>query len=378
MNTSLYNSCLEVDLGVIRANYRAILSTLPEGCELIPVVKCNAYGIGAIPVARALDEVGGVGSFALAQIREAVELRKAGFTQRLIVLGGFPPEQLEAAIENDITLTVFNPGTAALIDGEAKRQGKTAEVQIKIETGLNRIGARPGEELAALAEKLRGLENLRVGGAFTHFLDGEVKDSELAREQLRLYKKAVAQLEEAGISIPMRHICNSGASDWFTDAYMDAVRIGRRLYMDSRDYPLPPDAPGAVAEAASWRTSIINLRTVQPGETVGYDRVFTARRPTTVATVCIGYGDGLYERFVQAGSPVLVNGETARYIGICMDQSFIDVTDIDCAIGDEVTVFGKASNGAVLSAQALAATVGHEGVYFTSLLSPRVERRYID
>lgn len=376
MKLSSYNSYLEVNLPKVRTNFLSILSTLPAGVELIPVLKCNAYGIGALPVAHALAATGKVKTIALAQIGEAVELRQAGFSQNLLVMGGFPEWQLPLALENDIILTVFRPETAAAINAEAKKQGKTAEVHIKIETGLNRIGARPGPELAALAEAVKGMDSLRVAGAFTHFVEGEIKNSELARRQFELYMQGVGQLEAAGISVPLRHICNSGASDWFTGAYLDAVRIGRRLYMDNRDEPLPPGTPGAVEEAVSWRTSIINLRTVEPGETVGYDRIFTAQRPTKVATICIGYGDGLYEGFVKAKSPVLVNGAEARYIGICMDQSFIDVTGIDCAIGDEVTIFGNSSAGSVLSAQRLAATVGHEGVYFTSLLSPRVERIY--
>lgn len=378
MHPACYNSYLEVDLQTVQANFNSILSTLPEGTELIPVVKCDAYGIGALPVARALAATGKVKTIALAQIGEAVELRQAGFDQRLLAMSGFPEWQIPLALENDITLTVFRPETAALINAEAEKQGKTAEVQIKIETGLNRIGARPGDELSALAEALKQMKNILVTGAFTHFVEGEIPGSELCLRQFELYMQAVGQLEAAGISIPMRHICNSGASDWYTGAYLDAVRIGRRLYMDSRDHPLSPGTPGAIEEAVSWRTSIINLRTVQPGETVGYDRIFTAQRPTKVATICIGYGDGLYQQFVQAKSPVLVNGDEARYIGICMDQSFLDVTGIDCAIGDEVTIFGRSSNGAVLSAQRLAATVEHEGVYFTSLLTPRVERKYIE
>lgn len=378
MHPACYNSYLETDLRTVRSNFLSILSTLPAGTELIPVLKCDAYGIGALPIARALASTGLVKTIALAQIGEAVELRQAGFDQRLLVMGGFPSQQLSLALEHDIALTVFRPEMAKLISAEAQKQNKTAEIQIKIETGLNRIGARPGQELSALAASINALPNLRVSGAFTHFLEGEIQNSELSRQQFNLYLQGVSQLEAAGISIPMRHICNSGASDWFSAAYLDAVRIGRRLYMDSRDHPLPSDAPGAVSEASSWRTSIINLRTVEPGETVGYDRVFTAEQPTRVATICIGYGDGLYSDFVKAKSPVLVNGAETRYIGICMDQSFIDVTNINCNIGDEVTVFGKASNGAFLSAQRLAATVGHEGVYFTSLLSPRVERKYID
>jgi len=148
--------------------------------------------------------------------------------------------------------------------------------------------------------------------------------------------------------------------------------------MDSQDAPSVPDAPGAVGEVGSWRTTIVNLHDVAAGESVGYDAVFVAQRPTRVATICVGYGDGLCTDFVRANSPCLVNGQSARYIGICMDQSFLDVTGMECHIGDEVTIFGRSATGAFLSAQALAKTVGHEGVFFTDCLSDRVERRYIN
>ncbi len=377
MKLACYNSYLEVNLNIICKNIQSIRATLPASTEIVPVLKCDAYGIGALPVANALTSMGLIKTIALAQIGEAVELRQSGITQNLLVMGGFPDFQIPIALENNICLTVFRPETAAIIDKEAKKLQRKASIQIKIETGLNRIGARPGAELARLIDTLKSLPNIEIAGAFTHFVEGEIRGSRLAHHQFELYMRALGQLDDAGIHIPMRHICNSGASDWFPEAYLDAVRIGRRLYMDNRDNPLPPDSPGAVKDAVSWRTSIINLRTVEPGETVGYDGIFLAKRKTKVATICIGYGDGLCEQFVSAGSPVLVGNKLARYIGICMDQSFIDVTGIDCDIGDEVTIFGKSSTGAVLPPQKLAATVGHEGVYFTSQLSSRVERRYI-
>jgi alanine racemase len=151
----------------------------------------------------------------------------------------------------------------------------------------------------------------------------------------------------------MRHICNSGGSDWYREAFCNGARIGRRLYMENQKTPKSVGAPGAVGEVASWRTSIVNLRTVGAGETVGYDERFRAERPTRVATICVGYGDGLYEKLAAAGAPVLVtaDGREASYLGICMDQSLLDVTGIDCRVGDEVTIFGRSSGGAFLSAQ---------------------------
>lgn len=378
MGFSCYNSYMEIDLSILRQNFLSIQSTLPAETEIIPVLKGDAYGFGSTAVAAALSKAANISTIALAQIGEAVELRQAGFQQKLLVLGAFPAEQLPIAVENDLELTVFRPESAKALAEEAEKQNKDISIHIKIETGLNRIGVKPGKDLQALLDTLKTLPRLQLAGVFTHFIDGEIFYSKTAEKQLEIYKEAVSQIESAGFTVPMRHICNSGATDWYPEAYLDAVRVGRRLYMDSRDHPLPQDAKGKVNEVGSWRTSIVNIHPVSVGETVGYDGIFTATRPSVIATICVGYGDGLCTDFVKAGSPVLINGKRARYIGVCMDQSFLDVTDIPCSVGDEVTIFGRASDGAFLSAQELAMTVGHEGVFFTNQLSNRVERRYIN
>jgi len=359
-------------------NIHSIRSVLPGRTQLIPVLKGNAYGLGAVKLALALSAMKEIKTFAVAQIGEALQLRQAGIAQDILVLGAFPLVQMPLAVENNLLLTVFDSTTARAIEQEAARWGCTVGVHIKIETGLNRIGVKPGEPLAALLRTLGTLTHITVKGCFTHFVDGERPDSPIALQQFALYEKAVSQIRKAGFQLPLCHICNSGASEWFDEAMLDGVRIGRRLYMDSRDNPLAPGKPGAIKEVASWRASIVNLHDVSTGETVGYDGCFVAKRPTTVATICVGYGDGLCTDFVRAGSPCLVNGQLARYIGICMDQSFLDVTGMDCQIGDEVTIFGYSSDGYYLSAQALAKTVGHEGVFFTDCAGERVERRYIN
>ena len=171
-------------------------------------------------------------------------------------------------------------------------------------------------------------------------------------------------------------MCNSGGSDWFRASFCNAVRIGRRLYMDNQAEPLTPGTPGAVQEACSWRASVTNLRVVEAGDTVGYDAAWTAPRRTRVATVCVGYGDGLYYPLAEAGGPLLVGEQRARLLATCMDQCFVDVTDIPCRVGDEVTFFGQSSGGATMPIQELGKFMHVEGVYFYSFLSPRVARVY--
>lgn len=379
MQLACYNSYLEIDVGILRSNIRSIKSVLPAGTQLIPVLKGNAYGLGAEKVAQVLVQEGGIQTFAVAQVGEAVQLRNVGITQDILVLGAFPLMQLPLAVEHNLLLTVFDIPTVRAVEREAASQGRTVSVHIKIETGLNRIGVKPGDALAALLNELKNLPHIQVKGCFTHFVDGRTHNSPSALRQFDIYQTAVTQIRAAGFEIPLCHVCNSGASEWFTDGMLDGVRLGRRLYMNGRDDPIPAGMPGAVEEVASWRTTIVNLHDVEVGEYVGYDGDFVAERPTTVATLCVGYGDGLFVGFMKSKTPCLVKGQLTRYIGICMDQCFLDVTGMGCKVGDEVTIFGRSSDGSFLSAQALARSVGgREGVFFSDSLSDRVERRYIN
>lgn len=378
MSFVCYNSYLEIDLGIIRENYRFMRRLVPAGTEIIPVLKHNAYGFGAVSTAKVLCAEDSVNTIAVAQVGEAVELRKAGIGCELLLLGAFMQETVPLAVENDLTLTVFRPEAVKIVDAEAKKQGKTVAVHIKIETGLNRIGVLPGEPLAALLDALKKAGNIELRGMYSHFISGEETDNPEAKRQLKKFLCAADQVQKAGWTNIKRHICNSGAVGWYNEAYLDAVRIGQRLYMDSRELPLSKPGGEALREAASWRTAVTDIHNVEPGETVGYNCAFTAMRPTVVATIGVGYGDGLAMNFGRAGSPVLVNGQRARYIGVCMDQCMLDVTDVPCAVGDEVTILGRASNGAFLSAQELAATVGYDGNVFIDFLSSRVQRRYIN
>jgi len=375
-----YNSYVEIDCERLCKNIQSVQADIGAQAELIPVFKCDAYGLGASVLAREIARRTDVRTFAVAQVGEAIVLRDEGIRQEIIVLAGVPEALIPPAIEKDIQLTVYSVALARAVSQEARQQGKQAGIQIKIETGLNRLGVKPGKELAELLTVLRGKGNISIKGIYSHFIDGEVPNSPLAWEQFARFQQALSQVKDAGIEVPLCHMCNSGASDWYREALLGGARIGRRLYMDSQRHPRPAGTPGAVEEVASWRTQIVNLRLVQPGETVGYDESFRVQAPTMIATICVGYGDGLDERLVRAKAPVLVTeeGEEANYLSICMDQSLLDVSGIACRIGDEVTLWGRTSGRAFLSAQRVGDTIGHEGVYFTSRLSHRVERVYIN
>ena len=379
MYNDMYSSHLFVDLNILRDNARSIMADLGPEVEMMPVLKDDAYGLGLLPVARALASLPGIRTFALAQVSECARLREAGIRQDLLIIGGIPGAHVKHAVACSAMLTVGRLGLVPQIAQEARNQGKTARVHIKIETGLNRIGLKPGEELAALIAELKAeADAVQVDGAFSHFSDIKclgLDDS--SKKQLALFREGLQQLEAAGISPRLRHMCQSAASEWMPEARFNAARIGRRLYMDHQDHPHAPGTPGAVRELASWRATITNLRALQAGDTLGYGGHFHLDAPRTIATVCVGYGDGLNIQLAESYAPVLVNGKQGRLMHTCMDQCFVDVTGIDCQVDDAVTFFGYSPEGVLLPSQEVARPIGCEGVSLTANLFPRVQRVYI-
>ena len=379
MYNDMYSSHLFVDLGILRENARSIMADLGDGVEMIPVLKDDAYGLGLLPVARTLAALPGVRTFTLAQVSECVRLREAGIGQDLLIIGGIPGAHVRHAVACDAVMTVGRLGLVPQIAREAQRQGKQARVHIKIETGLNRIGLKPGEELAALIAELKAAEAVvAVDGAFSHFSDIKcVGLDDSSREQLARFKEGLAQLAAAGIRPRLQHMCQSAASEWMPEARFNAARIGRRLYMDHQDHPHVPGTVGAVRELASWRATITNLRQLEAGATLGYGGQFHLDAPRTIATVSVGYGDGLNIQLAESYAPVLVNGQQGRLMHTCMDQCFVDVTGIDCAVDDTVTFFGYSPEGLLLPSQEVAKPIGCEGVSLTAGLFPRVQRVYL-
>ena len=292
MNNFLHNSILYVNLEQVRQNVRTLLEEL-EGKALIPVLKGNAYGLGLEELGRTLAGFEEIRTLAVAQVSEGARLRRAGISGDILVLGGVPEGLLEVGAELDLTLAVWRLGVLPRLAELGRRLGRPVKAQVKVETGLHRVGLMPGEELSALLEEWRSAAPwVEITGAFSHFAD--LDDRERTEGQFQAFLAGTAQLEAGGMDIPFRHISASAASEFFPQYRLDGVRIGRRLYMD---HPTRPK--GNIGEAASWRTWITNLRDLQAGEPLGYGGHVRMERGGTVATLAVGYGDGLSPDLVR-------------------------------------------------------------------------------
>lgn len=371
MNITMNNSYILVDMGRLRSNVRTILKELPQGTALIPVLKDNAYGLGLEPVSQVLMEFKQITMMAVSHVSEGVALRRCGFSGDILVLGGTTSFLLPLVVEHRLTLALGRLGLVPQLARLAREQGIQVKVQVKIETGLHRIGLMPGEELEQLGRELEQAGDcLTVTGAFTHFAD--LADGGRTQGQYQTFLRGVEQLEAMGIPVPMRHVSGSAASELCPQYALDAVRIGRRLYMDHPTHPV-----GNIQEVASWRTFITNLRTLKAGDQLGYGGHCILDHDAVVATIGVGYGDGLNPALASCRAPVLVGGKRGQLLACCMDQSMIEVTGVDCGPDDEVTLFGYDSQGNFLSSQEVALLIGDsEGCGLISDLSPRVERIY--
>lgn len=364
MDCSLYSSALYVDMNIFDRNMQTLAR---RHKNIIPVLKSDAYGLGRKPIARALSKYPCVKMLAVAQVLEGAALREDGIEKDILVLGGTLPRQWEAAAELGLTLTVTRPGMVT----ELNALGRPVNVHLKIETGLNRNGICPGAELEAVIAELNSSDYVNLTGTYSHFAAAEAPDRQRCAAQKAAFDRALQQLEAAGVDPGLRHMSNSAAAEWMKDAEYDAVRIGRGLYMDAQDGPV-----GDIREVASWRASIVGLRQYPAGTRLGYGQGVILEKDTRVAMVNVGYGDGLNHR-VARGGPALVEGKTAYFLGCCMDQSFLDVGQIPCEVGSEVTLFGYDGRGNFLPSQEVARLCDDEGCGLTAALGSRVARIYL-
>ena len=373
MEKAIFNSYLHIDTARLKANIEAIISSLPCGTQLIPVLKCDAYGFGAGKVAAIMEDFPAVQTIALAQVSEGIELRSKGWTRGILITGAAATEaQRTAAVEEDIALTAYSADFIRALAATARRLQKTVQVHIKINTGLNRLGFRIGDELdEGIAALKECSDAVRVTGCFSHFTEMETPDEAETKKQYNEYMSALEALRSAGIDVGIRHICASAGYEFHPEMALDAVRLGRRLYYDN---PIRPD--GGIVEAASWRAVITDVRMRKAGERLGYGEGYPITADTKIAMLGVGYGDGLFNKVVAAKAPVLVNGKRAKLVSCCMDQCFLDVTGIDCSFGDEAVLFGYDESGNYLPAQEVASLMNDEACTLTAALGPRVLRIY--
>lgn len=364
----------KIDLDAITDNMKHIREKLPEGVNLFAVVKADAYGHGAVPVASALQDI--VDGYCLALVEEAVILRQKGISKPLLLLGYTDPYQYHEILKYDISQTVFSYEMAKELSKAAVASHAVARVHIKLDTGMGRIGFLINEESVNEVKKIAELPNLLIEGIFSHFSTADEEDLTYTKEQFAKFNWFVNELDKAQISIPLKHIANSAGIMEYPESYMNMVRAGIITYGLYPSEEVHKEKL-LLTPALELKSHIIHVKEVPEHTSIGYGRTFITTRPLTkVATVPVGYGDG-YPRSLSNKGRVLINGQSAPIIGrVCMDQFMVDVTDIDkVSEGDVVTLVGR-DGGNMLSVEEVADASGSFNYEFCCDIGRRVPRVY--
>ena len=366
----------EIDLDNLEYNYRSIRAHLRPGTRFLGVVKADAYGHGAVPVAKTLEEIG-CEYLAVATVWEAIDLREHGIALPILILGYTAPEHTALMLQYDITASVSEYTAAVAMSEIAQAKGAPLKVHLKADSGMGRLGfvchdgADPSEDMA----KIMALPGLSVEGIFTHFAVSDVPGDPFTAAQYRDFTALIERLEAmTGQKFKIKHCVNSGAVINYIELQMDMIRPGIALY---GLYPAADRGQIDLRPVMEMKTRVVQIKTVDMGQSVSYGRNFIADTRRTVAVLPIGYADGLH-RVLSGRIDVLVRGRRARQIGnICMDMCMVDITGIsDVAVGDVVTIFGK-DGDAFISVDELAEKAGTISYELLCSVSKRIPRVYI-
>ena len=374
MKSEYFRVCANISLDAIRDNIEKGRALLAPGTKMMGVVKADAYGHGAVPIAKAIEDL--VEVYGVSMPEEGVELRKAGLTKPIVILGYTAPEMAELAIRYDSTMAVFQSEIAKQYNEIAKQLNKTAKVHIKLDTGMSRIGYLCREESLDDIEKIAKLSHVEIDGMFTHFSKADEADKTFAKNQFQKYMEFAEALEARGIRLPCKHVCNSAGIIDIPEGNLDMVRFGVTMYgMYPTDEVTKERMP--ITPAMEVKTHISYIKTLPAGVGISYSGTYITKKETRVATLSVGYGDG-YPRGLSNTGRVLIHGKSAPILGrICMDQCMVDVTEIpEAKQGDEVTLLGRDGED-FISAEEIGATVGNSFHYEVVCdISKRVPRIY--
>ena len=376
MTTINSRVCAYIDLDAVRSNVAAVQKRVGDKVKVMVILKADAYGHGAVPIAKALED-GCAYAFGVATVEEGVQLRESGTKKPILVLSYAFPELFEKAIENEIDLTVFEYSTAKQLSDVAVSLGKKAGVHIKIDTGMHRIGLYPSRESLEEIRKIADLPAIEIKGVFSHLACADFADKSFANAQIELFKAFTQEITDCGIEIPIRHIYNSAATMDYDGGCFDMVRCGIVTYgLDPSDEVRFENLP--TTPVMQIKSHVAYVKKVEKDATVGYGAAFMAKRETLIATIPCGYGD-CYPRLLTNKGRVLIKGHSAPVTGrVCMDQFMVDVTDIpDVKQGDEVTIVGF-DGKECLTVEELAKTAGSFNYEYVCDITKRVPRVYIE
>jgi alanine racemase len=376
-NTPLRPAWVEIDLAQLRRNLQIIRADMPANLKWCAVVKDQAYGHGAVEIAKETARAG-ASCVAAATLDEALELRNAQINTPILIFGERPQTELECCIENDFTIFVNDAAQAKQVDEMAQKKAKCLRIHVEVDTGLSRYGVRWTKAMPVI-ETISAFANLQLAGIMTHFAMSDELDKTFAHEQLRRFEETLQQLEERRFlpgPPPIFHACNTGGYLDISKAHFDMVRMGI--------LPLgvfPSKVCRRISDLLpimSVKTRLAAIKQIEPSDTVGYGMRYRAESPRTIAVLPIGYGDG-FPRLRNTGY-VLVHGQRAPIIGgNAMDAMMVDVTDIPAArLWDEVVIMGKQGDDEI-SVHDLAAwggTVSYDIMARWSVRMPRVYKEF--
>lgn len=365
---------VRVDLEAIRHNIKEAKRKIKPGTKIMAIVKADAYGHGAVPVADALRDL--VDAYGVAVIEEALELRKHGFGQMILILGYTPKSRYEELVLHDISQTVYTLSMAEELNETAKRLNKKARVHIKLDTGMGRLGFAPTEDSVEEVAKISSLSHIAIEGMFSHFARADETSLEPAKEQLEKYRYFWQLLEQRGITIPVKHIANSASIMRFPEAHLDMVRSGITTYGLYPSEEVEKEAMD-LRPAMEWKSVISYLKEVEGGTPISYGGTYVAPDKRMIATVPIGYADGLKRDLSNKGR-VLIRGKYAPIVGrICMDQFMVDVTEIkEAREGDTVTIFGRDGKNSI-SVEEISGLSHSFNYEYVCGITKRVPRQYV-
>lgn len=374
-----YHRCyVKVDLEAIAHNIKEVKKKIPQGTKVLVVIKMDAYGHGAVAVAKRLaDEVD---FYAVATIEEAIDLREAGILVPIVILGYISPIEYEDLVKWDVSQTIFTYEDAKKLSDVAAHMGKKAKIHIAADTGMSRIGYVYSEEAVAEIHKINELPGIIIEGMFTHFSCADMTDKTYSKMQIEAFTAFVDRLKSEGIGIPIVHMCNSAGIMEFDNCCFDMVRSGIITYglcpsdevnMGSMD----------LRPALEWKCHVVHVKEVPAGVGVSYGATFVTERKMRIATVSAGYGDGYPRSLSSNGNEprgkVLIRGQYAPIIGrVCMDQFMVDISNIPgVCIEDEVTLIGRDGDFCI-TAEEVGGWSGRFNYELVCDINKRVERIY--
>lgn len=365
-----------IDLDAIAYNMEQMKQRIDGQTQIMAVIKTDAYGHGAVQVAQMLEKYDYIWGFAVATLDEAVVLRVEGIQKPILVLGCIFPDQYMEMLDNEIRMNVYTEDMAKEIANMARREGKTAYLHIKLDTGMGRLGFSISEESAEAITRISKLSHVKMEGVFTHFAKADEKDKTFTKKQIREFEYMTETLKEKGVVFDYEHCANSAAIIDVPEAKFDIVRAGISTFglypseeVDKEAVHLKP--------ALTLKSHVAFVKEIEPGTPVSYGGTFVAEKKMKIATIPVGYGDG-YPRALSGVGYVLIRGKRAPILGrICMDQFMVDVTEIDgVSFGDKVTLIGRDGNE-YLSVDMLGELSGRFNYEFICDLGKRIPRVYV-